>query len=185
MLPFVTPNATIVFYPDSEDYLTFASFTPEGYGEINLLDEKGAAFVSYYEGIPHLHPVIADKWNNFYGTTCDMVATISFNKFPEKQKHFIAMEVQSDVMWYVVDVNTDDISYISEIPPVRFKRVANRWNAGFLGNINSRNGLYNGQLPSGYWAEVTLVRDQSVSNQYNSIDNGKREAFSELDMVVY
>ncbi len=144
----------------------------------------GCGFVSYYLGVPYLHPINPDKWNEFYGQSVDMIVVPSFNKFPTKQKHFIAIELQSDKSWFIVDVETNDPKFSSEIPPVRFKRVGEKINAGFLGNINGRNGLYNGQLPSGYFCSPTFIKDNSNMLVYNSIDNEKRQQFCQIDLIM-
>jgi hypothetical protein len=181
--PFLKPNDTILYDPDSGDFLTFASFTPEAYGMINISDQLGCAFVSFLNGIPYIHPLNPTKWNEFFGVAVDRVVGISMNKFPEKIKKGLAIEVQDETMWYVADVSTDNVNFRSEIPPKRMVKDRNKWNGAFLKDINSRGGLYNGKEASGFYHAVTLIRDNVVDNQYGVIDNTKRVAYDSLDMV--
>lgn len=184
-VPFETFNSTIICNVESEQYLTNASWTPEGYDLMELNDNMGAAFIVFDKGIPYLHPVNPESYNTFFGVFCDMVAQISFNKFPEKLKNFIGCEFQSDLMWYVKQVETDNPNFISEVVPKKVSNIGNKkWNFSFYGNKNSRGGLYGNSMPAGYWASVTFVRNNTINLAYNTIDDKKRQLFGEIDLIL-
>lgn len=183
--PFKKGNDTIGYHPDSEDFTSFASFTPEGYGNIDLFDGIGCAMVSYFNGVPYVHPIVPEKFNNFFGVACDRIVTVALNKFKEKIKKGLAVEVQDEMMWYVKDVKVENPSFRSEIPPVRWKKWENKWDAHFLGNINSRGGLFGDDGARDYFHLVTFIRDNTDALKYNTVDNAKREKFDSLDMITF
>jgi hypothetical protein len=180
--PFVSPNSTISFNVDAELYLTFHSETPEAFSELNLKDEMGSAYIVYYKSIPYLHPIKTTKWNEFFGQSVDTIASLSFNKFPEKLKNFIAVEIQSDQRWYVKLVETNDPNFQSEIPPKPMTAVGDKWNGGLLGNKNSTEGLFSGRMPSGYYCLITFIKNNTINLVYNSISDLERETYSEVDL---
>lgn len=182
--PFLKRNETIMFDPATEDCLGFSSFTPEAYGRLDLFDGLGCSFISFLGGIPYITPIIPEKWNEFFGIPCDWMFGISINKGEDKLKRPIAIEVQSDTMFFVKEVTTEKTNFKSEIPPIKWKRNQNKWNSSFLGNINSRGGLYGDQKPEGYWCNVLFCRDNTDALKYNTIDNSKRIAYSELDTII-
>lgn len=137
---FQLPNDTLIFYPASDDFLGYASYTPEAYSYYNLFDGEGSAFISYLNGVPYYHPVISDIYNRFFGITCDQVVGITINKFPEKVKRFLALEIQSEKMWFSPEVLTDNENFLSEIPPARVIKDGRKWNFSYLFNKNSRGG---------------------------------------------
>jgi hypothetical protein len=183
--PFLKPNDTIMYHPESKDYLGYASFTQEAYGQLNLFDGKGAAFISFYKGIPYVHPIIPDKWNEFNGHAVDRIVGISMNKYPEKIKKGLAIEVEDETMWFVADVSIENSNFRSEIPAKRWHRDRNKWNAAFLKDINSNGGLYKGKDASGYYHAVTFVRDNTDNLKYGTIDNEKRVKYDSLDMIIF
>lgn len=183
--PFEKSNDTIGFEPISGDCLGMFSFTPEAYGQLNIFDGNGCAFIGFINGIPYVHPVIPEKWNEFFGIAVDRVVGISMNKLPKKIKEGIAIEVQDETMWFVADVSTEKSNFRSEIPPIKWKKEMNKWNASFLRNINSRGGLFNGEMESGYYHAVTFVRDNTDGLKYGTIDNSKRVKFDSLDMILF
>lgn len=182
--PYKQRNDTIMFHPIAEDFLGFAPFVPEAYGKIDIPDEQGCAFLTYVNGLIYTHPINPLKWSEFYGIAVDRVVGIAINKFPEKIKVAIATEIQDEKMWFVADVVTDKPNYRSEIPPIRVQKTERKWNAAYLGNINSRVGLYGDEKPRGYYIGVTYVRDNSDGLRYGTIDNNKRVEFSELDLLI-
>jgi hypothetical protein len=181
------PNETILFEPISEDTLTFAGFTPEGYSRLDLFDEdgNGCAFITFLNGIPYIHPVIHDRYNEFYGVACDWIVGVVMNKYPEKVKVPAALEIQSEKMWFAKEVTCENPNFRSEIPPARFRGTERKWNAAFLGNSNSRAGLYGDERLRGYYAEVLLVRDNTDGLRYNSTNDAKRVEYSELDQIIF
>lgn len=183
--PFLKGNDTIMYHPVAKDYMGFASFTPEAYGQLNLFDGKGCAFVAFLNSIPYIHPIIPDKWNEFFGVAVDRVVGISLNKAPEKIKKGVSIEIQDETMWFVADVSTENTNFRSEIPAVRWKKDRNKWNASFLNDINSRGGLYNGRGTSGYYHAITFVRDNTDALKYGTTDNAKRVKYDSLDMIHF
>ena len=181
--PLISTYSTISFNADAEEYLSFHSFVPEGYSELNLKDEIGCSFIVYYKGIPYLHPIKSTVFNQFFGKSVDMIATLCVNKFPEKLKNFIAIELQSDQRWYLKSVETNDPNFESEVPPIAVKAVGDKWSVGFLGNKNSLEGIFSGRMPSGYYCLVTFIKNNTLNLVYNSIDDLEREKYSELDMI--
>lgn len=183
--PYKKPNDTIGIHPIAEDFLGFFSFTPDRYGNVNIFDGNGCAFISFLNGVPYIHPVIPVKWNEFYGIAVDWIIGVAINKFPDKIKIAIAHEQQSEEMFFVEEVTTDQSGYKSEIPPIKPKKSERKWNAAFLGNINSRAGLYGGELPRGYFICVLFKRDNTDNLKYLTTNNTKRVAYSELDSFIF
>ncbi len=183
--PFISPNSTTLYHQPSKDFLGFASFTQESYSMINLLDERGCAFISYLNGVPYLHPVIPEKFNEFNGVAVDRVVGVAINKFPEKIKIPISLELQDDIMWFVSEVTTTDTPFRSEIPPIKLKKEERKWNASFLKDINSRGGLYSGKNARDYAILVTFVRDNTDGLKYGTINDSKRILYDELDLIIF
>lgn len=181
--PFLNSNSTISFNADAEEYLTFHSPTPEAYGTLNLKDDIGSAYIVYLNSVPYLHPIKAQKWNEFFGESVDMIATVAFNKFPQKLKNFFNVEIQSDQMWYAKRVQTNDANFESEIVPKKMVQVGAKWNGALFGNKNSAEGLYSGRMPSGYYILVSFIKNNTLNLAYNSIDNAEREKYTELDLL--
>lgn len=183
--PYLHLNDTILYHPIAEDCLGFSSFTPEGYGRVNLFDGNGCAIITFLNGIPYIHPVNPDRWNEFYGEAVDRVVGISLNKFPSKEKKGVSIEVEDDKMWYVADVSTENPTFRSEIPAKKWTRDMNKWNSAFLRNINSIGGLYSGKTMFGKYLAVTFVRDNTEALRYGTIDNEKRVQFDLLDEIHF
>lgn len=181
---FELPNETILYHPVAKDFPTFVSYTSEGYGEINLFDGEGCAFVSFLNGIPYIHPIIPTKYNEFFGISCDWIVGIVLNQFPEKIKVAVSMEQQSEELFFAENVFTDQPGYRSEIPAKVFKKTECKWNGFFKGNINSRKGLHGNENPRGYFVGVLLKRDNTVDLQYLTVDPAKRVKYSELDAFL-
>lgn len=183
--PFLQPNDTIRYHPIADDFPGYIGYTPEAYGRLELSDERGCAFVTFIGGIPWVHPVIPEEYNKFYGITVDRVIGLAINQFPEKEKIAIGMEIQDQTMWFVSDVFTDKPNYKSEIPPIKMGKDKLKWNGSFLGNINSRRGLYGDERPAGEYIAVTLVRDNTDGLKYGAINPEKRVIYSELDAIFF
>lgn len=184
--PLLQSNDTLLYEPDSGDFLSFASFTPEAYGMVNLAGDLGCAFVSFLNGIPYIHPINPDKYNEFYGVACDWVVGVSMNKFPKKIKKGVGIELQdNDSLWYVADVSTENSNFRSEVPVKKVNRDRNKMNMPFLRDINSIGGLFNGREVSGYYHFVTFIRDNTDSLKYGTIDNAKRTKYSTLNMILF
>lgn len=187
--PYSKSNSTIIYHTDSGEFLGFASFTPEAYSQIDLADDSGCAFVAFSQGSPFVHPIITNRFNEFFGISCDEVVGVVINKFPEKQKLGQAMEIQSEMMWFAAEVTTDKSTFVSEVPPIRWKKSNGKWNSSFLNNKNSRGGLYgngsNGVADDtrGKIIAITLVRDNTIDLQYGSVNNVKRNSYNELDSI--
>lgn len=189
--PYQLTNETIVFYPDANEWLGFVSFTGEAYSQYNLFDGGGCAFISYLNGIPYYHPVTSTRYNEFFGVACDEVIGITINKNPEIVKRYLAAEIQSDKMWFATEITTDKVGFVSEVPPAKVKQDGRKWNFEFLSNKNSKGGIYStdkNQISDqciGYFCNITLVRDNTDSLKYNTIDNVKRVQYSELDLLIF
>lgn len=191
---FELTNDTILFNPNTDDFLTFAGFTPERYSNINLFDGNGCAFVSFQNGIPFIHPKIAlsqTDYNNFFGVQTDWVFGVALNQEPDKIKVPVSYEIESEDMWFVSKVVTDKAGFESEVPPIRVKKTERKWNASFLFDKNSRGGLFGtnprvaGTPARGYYIGVTLCRDNTDNLIYNSVNTDKMSKFGELDMILF
>lgn len=189
--PFINYRTTLLIEPRSEELLTFASYTQEGYSNLVLNDTNGCAFISFFNSQPYIHPIIPIKFNEFNGEAVDCVIGVAAkHETPDKEINPIAMEVQDETMWFAAKVSVDDSNFESEIPPIRWKKTMDKWNAEFLCDKNSIGGLYgnnpriSGKKPRGYVCGITLVRDNTDSNIYNSINNAKRIIFDELDLII-
>lgn len=183
--PYLKPNDTIAYHPVKNEWLGFASFTPEGYSILDLFDGIGCAMLVFLHGIPYIHPIIANKWNEFFGVAVDWLVGISINKYEEKIKRPISAEVQSgEKMWFVKDVKTDQVNFRSEIPPIKWKRKEDKWNAHFLSNINSRTGLYGDNGARGYFIAALFCRDNTVDLKYGTVNPAKQTEYSELGDIL-
>ena len=184
-------NETVLFEPKSEQFLTYAGYTPEGYSNIEISDAKGCAFLSIYKGNVYRHPIIPDKYNEFFGVACDWIIGVVINDKTEAIKLPMSIEEQSEQMFFVSKVTTDSSTFESEIPAIRFKKTENKWNASFLFDKNSRGGLYGtdkrvaGKPARGYFIKTTFVRDNTDNLKYGTIDNAKRTAPGKLDMILF
>lgn len=183
--PYLHPNDTIMYHPPSGDYLGFSSPTPEAYGQLNLFDGNGCAMVMFLNGIPYIHPIVPLKWNEFFGVAVDRVVGISMNKFPDKIKKGLAIEIQDETMWFVADVSTENANFVSEVPAARVKQDRNKWNCSFLKDKNSRGGLYNGRDVSGFYHAVTFVRDNTDDLKYGTTNDSKRIKYDALDLIHF
>lgn len=187
--PYQRSNETLIYHPLLDEYLGFASFTPEFYSQVDLQDDNGCAFLMFSQGTPFITPVLTDRYNEFFGIACDEVVGISLNKFPEKQRLAQALEVQSEMMWFAEEITTNNSNFISEIPPVKWKRNNSKWNGSFLYNKNSHSGLYGNskdrvpQDSRGTYIAITLVRDNTDGLKYGTIDNAKRVKYNETDLI--
>lgn len=182
--PYLKSNDTIGFDPITEDFTTFASFTPEGYGSLELFDGFGCAMVAFLQGSPYIFPIIPEKFNEFFGVPCDRVIGISLNQSPRQIKKGLSIELQDETMWFVHNVSIENTNFRSEIPAIRWKKDQNKWNAAFLANINSRGGLYGEDNARGYYHAITFVRDNTVDLRYNTVNNAKRVKFDSLDLIL-
>lgn len=184
-------NETVLFEPKSEQFLTYAGYTPEGYSNIEISDAKGCAFLSIYKGNVYRHPIIPDKYNEFFGVACDWIIGVVINDKTEAIKLPMSIEEQSEQMFFVSKVTTDSSTFESEIPAIKFKKTENKWNASFLFDKNSRGGLYGtdkrvaGKPARGYFIKTTFVRDNTDNLKYGTIDNAKRTAPGKLDMILF
>lgn len=187
--PFQINNDTIAFHPILNEWFGFVSFTGEFYSNIERYDDESVAFVSFLNGVPYIHPVISSEFNRFFGVPVDELMAVTLNKFTDKMVLPLAIEVQSDMMWFSPEVTTDKPNFISELPPKRWKRTNRKWNCAFLNNKNSRAGLYgnNGGVPDdsrGFHVNILLKRDNTIDNEYNSINNQKRVQYNETGDIM-
>lgn len=187
-------NDTILFHPETEDFLTFAGFVPEEYCNLDLYDGFGCSFISFLNGLPFVHPRIAlsdNDYNEFFGVPTDWIIGVVINTTPEKIKVPIGFEVASEDMFFIHKVSTDKLGFESEVPPIRVKKWERKWNSSFLFDKNSRGGLYGnnprtaGTPARGYWIACTFVRDNTTNLVYNSVNPAKMTKFGELDFFIF
>jgi len=181
-------NETILIEPRTEEFLTFASYTPEGFSNITLNDGKGCAFLSFSGSSVYIHPMKTNTYNRFYGVAVDRVITLAINQEPDIIKKAVGIEIQDETMWFISKVLVDKTTFESEIPPIKMQREEDKWVASFLSDKNSRGGIYAqgnvGVKPSGYFILITLVRDNTDALKYNTVNDAKRIVFDALDMVL-
>lgn len=189
--PFIQNHNTILIEPRSEELLTFASYVQEAYSYLKLNNSTGCAFVSFLNGVPYIHPILPLSYDEFNGVTVDSVVVTVINEQPDIIKRFLSMEVQDEVRWFVSKVSTDNPNFDSEIPPIRWKKTENKYNAEFLFDKNSAGGLYGnggrvaGTNARGYFCLVTMVRDNTDALKYGTINPAKRIIFDELDFIIF
>jgi hypothetical protein len=182
--PMSQKNCTILYNPASNMYLGYAGYCAESYSNINLSNDSGCAFIAYLNGSPYIHPVISDRYLEFFGIGVDWKIGISINKYPEKIKRPISNEVQSQILWFARNIETEMANFKSEIPAKKWTKSEDKFNAPFLGNINSRSGLYGDEGARGFFIKVLYIRDNTDGLKYNTIDNNKRLLFSTLDNIL-
>lgn len=179
------PNETIVYLPKEDAFSGFVSFTPEGYSYVPL--EEGTAFISFDKSVPFLNPIdsVDGLWNSFFGVPCDWVVAVVVNKGLEDIKIPLAIEEQSDDMFFAYEITTDEVGALSEIPAANWKQQQpNKWNSFFMGNINSVGGLFNGKNMRGFWINIIFVRDNTQNLEYGSINNNKRVKYGKLCSIL-
>jgi hypothetical protein len=173
------------------------SFTPELYATLYGSD-RGNIFLAFRNAEPWAHKEvdIANGFNRFFGTAVDQVLKLVVNNDPDKVKLFVSMQQQSLMKYYapkIQSVMTDSntgmtIEMESEIPPITMALREAKWHAAFLFNKNTPGvdiPLYNGEAMRGYYAEVTLVRDNLQDNRLGVFDDNKRTAYNELDSIIF
>lgn len=185
--PGISDKETICFRAKDKAFYGNYSFIPELYSHINMFDKKQVSFITVLNGIPYSHNVEAKVSNRFYGMPVDTVMAVTLNKYPEKNKQALSLELQSNQYWFVKYVETDSPNFISEIPVSKFKNENSKFNAAFLNNKNSRGGLHGiSDYPKsptiGYYITVFFIRDNTDKKVYNSIDNNKRIKFDETNL---
>ncbi len=182
-------NETILIEPRTEEFLTAASYTPEGYSNLNVNDANGCAFICFRGNSIYLHPIKSTVYNRFFGEAVDMVATIAVNDNPDIIKRVVALEIQDSLMWFVSKVLVDRTSFESEIPPIKMTKQEDKWVGSFLSDKNSKGGLYAtdsvASKPRGYFILATLVRDNTDALKVNTTNDAKRILFSTLDMILF
>jgi hypothetical protein len=177
-------NETIAFHYKSNDFTTFMSFTPEGYSLLDMSTGDGCSFLTFKNGIPFIHTVKSSIYNKFYTQAVDRVVGISINKFPQKRKVAISVEVHDDKMWFAEKVITSTAGFLSEIPPIKMIKENDKWSSSFFANKIGREGLYGRDVPRGFFIDVVLVRDNTDSLKYGTFDDSKRILFDELNMIL-
>lgn len=178
------PNETISYNVETDDFMGFTSFTPEGYSSLTLNNSTGCAFITYQNSLPYIHEVIATKWNSFYGIAVDEYIGVTANA-DKKILIPISVEIQSEQMFFVKRVTTDNKNFVSEIPPKKMEQnQEGKWNASFLGNSNSRIGLYGNENARGYFANVLLIKDNTDNLKYNSVNTSKQEMYNEISDIL-
>lgn len=184
--PYIQGNETLVFHPVMNAFLTFASFTPEHYSFVRLNDAQGCNFLCFLNGQAYNTPINPTEWNEFFGQSVNWVVGISMNIYPNKIKRGLSIEVQdATALWYVKEVKTEVAGWLSEVPVVKSKRSEDKVNLAFLGNVNSRQGLYGSDKPRGYFHSVLFKRDHSVDLKVNTTDAAKQKAYSELNLIIF
>lgn len=182
---YLAPNWTLAFNPANDSFLGFVSFTPEMYSQLELATSEGCAFLAYQNGIPFIHALVPTRWNEFFGVACDQVIGVVLNKFTSKIKIPISIEVQSDQMFFVSKVTTRKHTFVSKIPAIRWKQAGQKWNAAVLNDINSRGGLYNGATARDYAISFTFVKDNTINNEYGSINPNKQTQYNEVSEILF
>lgn len=178
------PNSTIAYNPKNDTFLTFISPTPEAFSQLNINDEQGCAILMFQNSIPYITPVVTVRYNVFFEVHTDWLVGITVNA-GNKIIVPISCEEQTTQMFFVHKVTTDKVNFVSEVPPKRvIEGQNNKWNFAMLNNVNSRGGLYNGENARGYYCNILFIRDNTLALAYNSIDNTKREKYSELDNIL-
>lgn len=187
--PFLQNHDTILIEPRSEELLTFASYVQEAYSNLKLNDDNGCAFVSFLKGQTYIHPILPIRFNEFNGVAVDTFIGFAMN-LKDQIIRPIAMQIQSETRWFATKITVDDPTFESEIPPIRWTKTEDKYDASFLCDKNSKGGLYGtsnavaGRKPRGYFCAIILCRDNTQNLVYNSIDNAKRIKFDELDLLI-
>ncbi len=189
--PMISPNETIIFRPEDDKFYGQSSCTPEAYGSLNSFNGSGCTYLTVQNGLAWLHPIIPQKVGSFFGVPVDQVIGICLNKFPEKNKVGLAIEIQDEMLWFAWKIKTSNPKFESEIPAVRWRKTEYKHSAEFLCNKNGRGGLYGnmkdfaGEKPNGYFISIIFVRDNTLRLAYQTIDNNKRQQYSELDNISF
>jgi len=177
-------NQTILFCPAINDFPSYHGYTAEAYCNRFSAEAKGCAFFAFLQGQAYLHPIKSTRFLEFFGQTVDWVVSICINKDERKEKIAASVEVQDKARWFISDVATDNTNFRSEVSVSYAEEHMNHWNIPFLSNINSVDGLFGEEKPSGYFIKATFIRDNTLNLAYGTIDPAKRIVYSELDEII-
>ena len=95
------------------------------------------------------------------------------------------------MMWFAKEITTDKEGFISEVPPAKVVKDGRKWNFSFLYNKNSSGGIYNNDSTRisddcrGYFCCLTLIRDNTIDNKYNTVNPAKQIKYNETDFFIF
>jgi hypothetical protein len=95
-------------------------------------------------------------YNSFYGTNYQSKLDLTFNANPNLIKTFIGLMEQSNYLWRALDIVTSTPNQQSNLLADDFLQKEGIWFASFLRDINSPNGIYEGDDLKGNWIKLKL-----------------------------
>ena len=142
-------SATIAYNEMINRWTSFYSFIPE-HG--NYIFNK---YITFLGGAMYEHNTNV-TYNSFYGTNYQSKLDLTFNANPNLIKTFIGLMEQSNYLWRALDIVTSTPNQQSNLLADDFLQKEGIWFASFLRDINSPNGIYDGDDLKGNWIKLKL-----------------------------
>jgi hypothetical protein len=142
-------SATIAYNEMINRWTSFYSFIPE-HG--NYIFNK---YITFLGGAMYEHNTNV-TYNSFYGTNYQSKLDLTFNANPNLIKTFIGLMEQSNYLWRALDIVTSTPNQQSNLLADDFLQKEGIWFASFLRDINSPNGIYEGDDLKGNWIKLKL-----------------------------
>jgi hypothetical protein len=140
---------TIAYNEMINRWTSFYSFIPE-HG--NYIFNK---YITFLGGAMYEHNTNV-TYNSFYGTNYQSKLDLTFNANPNLIKTFIGLMEQSNYLWRALDIVTSTPNQKSNLLADDFLQKEGIWFASFLRDINSPNGIYEGDDLKGNWIKLKL-----------------------------
>ncbi len=145
------PAVTLNFDEKGNVFESKLSFIPE------MMVDLGVQFISFKDGSLYTHDSVT--YNNFYGVQYDSYITFVFNDYAEAKKTFVNVTENANVVWDCPEISTDLDSYAgtkqsSNLVIEDFVQQEQEYNAALLKDINSVNGLINGDDLKGKYIKI-------------------------------
>ena len=142
-------SETIAYNEMLNKWTSFYSFIPE---HANYIFNK---YMSFVGGAMYEHNT-NNTYNNFYGASYPSKLHLTYNASPMLIKTFIGLMEQSNSLWTTLDIVTSTPNQKSSLNGDDFLQKEGIWFASFLRDINSPNGLYEGDDLKGNWIKIKL-----------------------------
>ena len=148
-----SPNSeTIAFNEDENLWTTQYSFVPD------FMSSDVTGLVSFKNGRLWIHDDSQD-YNTFYGVKYPSKVTVVCNTAPSNDKAFLITTLEGTSAWDV-DITTAS-GQVSQLKTFDFENVGTEWRAAYLCDMNSPDGLLNGDQLLSVWLKQTLTNNDS------------------------
>jgi hypothetical protein len=158
------PAYTMVFDEPTNSFEGRRSYEPEMMGCL------GTLLITCKDGNLYTHD--DSSYNNFYGQQYESFITAVFNENTFNKKTFISLTEQSNIIWDCPEIytNIDSIRQLSlkqesNLITQDFTEVEGQWSASFLTDMNSVNGIVNGDSLKGSYVVIKFRAQASQTTE--------------------